>query len=97
MGVIYRHCFVLLLTAGSQQGFVSKLAPAHMRGRYFAAASLRFTIGRMLAPLDIPMTGSIGYNWTFGILSALAIASVVLYFIMFSLYEKEQRSNSTIY
>ncbi|MFE4353151.1 hypothetical protein ACFVSS_22235 [Peribacillus butanolivorans] len=51
----------------------------------------------MLAPLAIPMTGWIGYNWTFGILSALAIASAVLYFIMFSLYEKEQRSNSTIY
>ncbi|MFB7638448.1 MDR family MFS transporter [Peribacillus butanolivorans] len=86
-----------LLTAGIQQGFVSKLSPAHMRGQYFAAASLRFTIGRMLAPLAIPMTGWIGYNWTFGILSALAIASAVLYFIMFSLYEKEQRSNSTIY
>ncbi|MFU2016847.1 hypothetical protein ACM6Q7_17620 [Peribacillus butanolivorans] len=43
------------------------------------------------------MTGWIGYNWTFGILSALAIASAVLYFTMFSLYEKEQRILSTIY
>lgn len=77
-----------LLTAGIQQGFVSKLAPAHMRGQYFAASSLRFTIGRMLAPLAIPMTGWIGYNGTFAMISLLAIMSAVLYFVMFSLYEK---------
>ncbi|MFJ7849220.1 MDR family MFS transporter [Peribacillus sp. NPDC097224] len=77
-----------LLTAGIQQGFVSKLAPAHMRGQYFAASSLRFTIGRMLAPLAIPMTGWIGYNGTFLMISILAVLSAVLYFIMFSLYEK---------
>ena len=77
-----------LLTAGIQQGFVSKLAPAHMRGQYFAASSLRFTIGRMLAPLAIPMTGWIGYNGTFAMISLLAIISAVLYFVMFSLYEK---------
>ncbi|MGE7602704.1 MDR family MFS transporter [Peribacillus sp. NPDC097675] len=77
-----------LLTAGVQQGFVSKLAPAHMRGQYFAASSLRFTIGRMLAPLAIPMTGWIGYTGTFAIISILAIMSAILYFVMFTLYDK---------
>jgi MFS transporter, DHA1 family, multidrug resistance protein B len=35
-----------LMTAGIQQTFISKLAPEEMSGQYFAAASLRWTIGR---------------------------------------------------
>ncbi|MBT2664703.1 hypothetical protein J7J00_04280 [Bacillus sp. ISL-4] len=42
-----------------------------------------FTIGRMLA--------------TIAIIRALAIAGALLYFIMFSLYEKKWHGNSTIY
>ncbi|MFE4812070.1 hypothetical protein ACFQ9Y_13010 [Peribacillus simplex] len=56
---------------------------ADMRGQYFAAFSLRFTIGRMLA--------------TIAVIRRLAIASALLYFIMFSLYEKKRHGNSTIY
>jgi len=42
-----------------------------------------FTIGRMLA--------------TIAVIRRLAIASALLYFIMFSLYEKKRHGNSTIY
>lgn len=77
-----------LMTAGLQQSFVSKIAPTHMRGQYFAAASLRFTIGKTIAPLSIPLTVWIGYEWTFIILASLAVVSACLYWLMFSMAEK---------
>ncbi|WP_409293242.1 MDR family MFS transporter [Peribacillus sp. SCS-37] len=77
-----------LMTAGIQNGFISKLAPEQMRGQYFAAASLRYTIGRMAAPLSIPMTDVIGFGWTFGILALLAFLSAGLYFIMYNRFDK---------
>ncbi len=52
-----------LMTVGLQQTFVAKLAPEHMRGQYFAAASLRFTLGRMMAPLALTLP--FAYHWTF--------------------------------
>lgn len=78
-----------LMTVGIQQGFVSKLAPDHMRGQYFAAGSLRFTIGRSIAPIAIPMTVWFGYSWTFTILSALAVFSSLVYFVMFNRLDKK--------
>lgn len=81
--------FAELMGAGIQQSFVSKLAPEHMRGQYFAAASLRFTISKTIAPLSIPLTVWIGYSWTFFILTLLALGSAGLYWIMFYQYEKK--------
>ncbi|MCA1055960.1 MFS transporter [Rossellomorea aquimaris] len=82
--------FAELMTAGIQQSFVSKLAPEHMRGQYFAAASLRFTIARTIAPLSITLSLYLGYNWTFMILAFLALLSAALYFVMFERFEKEE-------
>jgi DHA1 family multidrug resistance protein B-like MFS transporter len=78
-----------LIGAGLQQTFVSKLAPEHMRGQYFAAASLRYTIGRTIAPLSIPMAAWIGYGWTFVVLALLAFVSAGVYWIMFQLFESD--------
>ncbi len=72
-----------LMTAGMQQTFVSKLAPEHMRGQYFAAASLRYTIGRTIAPIAVPMSLWFGYQVTFIILGTLAFFSGFLYYLMF--------------
>jgi MFS transporter, DHA1 family, multidrug resistance protein B len=79
-----------LMTAGLQQTFISNLAPEHMRGQYFAAASLRYTIGKTIAPITIPLTVWIGYGWTFIILSILALLSAGLYWIMFRMYENRK-------
>jgi MFS transporter, DHA1 family, multidrug resistance protein B len=79
-----------LMTAGLQQTFISNLAPEHMRGQYFAAASLRYTIGRTIAPISIPLTVWIGYQWTFAILSLLALLSAALFWAMFMMYEKKK-------
>jgi MFS transporter, DHA1 family, multidrug resistance protein B len=79
-----------LMTAGLQQTFISNLAPEHMRGQYFAAASLRYTIGRTIAPISIPLTVWIGYQWTFAILSLLALLSAALFWVMFMMYEKKK-------
>ncbi|MGA9287386.1 MAG: MFS transporter [Anaerobacillus sp.] len=74
-----------LMVVGIQEGFVSRLAPEHMRGQYFAAASLRFTIGRTLAPAAIPLTALIGFQKTFNLISLLAIAAAVIYMVMFKM------------
>ncbi|OAS88352.1 MULTISPECIES: MDR family MFS transporter [Metabacillus] len=81
--------FAELMTAGIQQTFVSKIAPDHMRGQYFAAASLRYTIGRTIAPIAIPMSLWFGYPITFALLGALAVFSGALYYLMFQKVEKK--------
>ncbi|MCM3125440.1 MULTISPECIES: MFS transporter [unclassified Mesobacillus] len=82
-----------LMTAGLQQTFISNLAPEKMRGQYFAAASLRYTIGRTIAPISIPLTVWIGYGWTFTILSILAVLSAVLFWVMFRMYENRKAAD----
>jgi len=79
--------FAELMTVGVQQGFLSKIAPEQMRAQYFAAANLRFTIGRMIAPFSITASLWIGYQWTFILLCFLALASAFIYYIMFQRIE----------
>ncbi|XQY92346.1 MDR family MFS transporter [Metabacillus sp. HB246100] len=81
--------FAELMTAGIQQTFVSKLAPEHMRGQYFAAASLKYTIGRTIAPIAIPMSLWFGYTTTFIIIGGLAMFSAFLYYLMFQKAEQK--------
>lgn len=76
-----------LLVVGIQNSFVSKLAPEHMRGQYFAAATLRWSVGRTIAPIAIPLTAWIGYQYTFYIIAVLAFLSAFLYFVMFQLLQ----------
>ncbi|MGF9965744.1 MDR family MFS transporter [Bacillus rhizoplanae] len=76
-----------LLVVGIQNSFVSKLAPEHMRGQYFAAATLRWSIGRTIAPIAIPLTAWIGYQYTFYIIAVLAFLSAFLYSVMFRLLQ----------
>ncbi|QGG54488.1 MDR family MFS transporter [Paenibacillus sp. B01] len=89
VAIVALFSFGELLCAGPQQQFVSRLAPERMRGQYFAASSLRFTIGRAVAPLSIPLSGWIGFPWTFGALALLALAAAVIYKIMFDLHEHD--------
>ncbi len=75
--------FAELMTVGIQNNFISKIAPEHMRGQYFAAAGLRYTIGRMLAPLAITMTEWFGNSMTFIILFGFTVVSALLYMATF--------------
>ncbi|RFU67923.1 MFS transporter [Peribacillus saganii] len=81
--------FAELMGVGIQQGFISKLAPDNMRGQYFAAGSLRFTIARMIAPLSIPLSAWFGYFNTFLLLALLALLSSLIYHLMFRMFEKQ--------
>ncbi|MNG22235.1 putative transporter [compost metagenome] len=81
-----------LMSAGPQQAFVSRLAPDHIRGQYFAASSLRYTLGRTIAPLSIPISSWIGFTWTFILLAALAVLSAAIYNMMFNAYDKQTAS-----
>lgn len=79
-----------LMVVGIQDAFISKLAPKHMRGQYFAASSLRFTIGRTIAPLAIPLTVWVGYSWTFTILGVVAFLSAALYGLVFKKFNHKK-------
>lgn len=85
-----------LMTVGIQQSFISKLAPEHMRGQYFAAASLRYTVGRMIAPISIPMTVWFGFFWTFIIIAILALVSAFVYYLMFYLFEQKKTASPNV-
>ncbi|MFZ3590239.1 MDR family MFS transporter [Bacillus sp. DJP31] len=82
--------FAEIMVVGIQQSFVSKLSPEDMRGQYFAAASLRFTLGRTLAPLSISLSLWWGYDWTFISLAVLCVLSAVIYYVMYHQFEKQK-------
>jgi MFS transporter, DHA1 family, multidrug resistance protein B len=79
-----------VMVVGVQQGFVSELAPENKRGQYFAAASLRFTIGRTIAPFTLSASLWLGYQGTFLILTVLCVLSAVMYYIMYKQFEKKK-------
>ncbi|TGA97509.1 MFS transporter [Sporolactobacillus shoreae] len=79
-----------LMTVGVQDSFVAKLAPEDLRGQYFAASGLRFSLGRTIAPIAIPMTVWLGYSWTFTILGLVAIMGMGLYGLLFSIFYRRQ-------
>lgn len=79
--------FAELMVVGIQESFISKIAPKDMRGQYFSAASLRFTFGRLLAPVSLIISNYMGYTITFAILGLLAICSAVVYGVMFARLE----------
>jgi MFS transporter, DHA1 family, multidrug resistance protein B len=84
-----------LMVVGIQESFISKLAPENMRGQYFAAAGLRFSIGRTIAPISIPLTMWIGFDNTFYLLFVLAVVSAGIYYVMFRAFDKKVKTSST--
>ncbi|OYD07601.1 MDR family MFS transporter [Paludifilum halophilum] len=84
-----------LSIVGLQEGFVAKLAPESMRGQYFAASSLRFSIGKAIAPFAIPMTAWIGHGWTFVVLAGLALFSAAVYVILFWKLDRQPTTASS--
>ncbi|MFZ3577653.1 MDR family MFS transporter [Virgibacillus sp. DJP39] len=74
-----------LMVVGIQESFIAKVSPEHMRGQYFAAGSLRFAIGRAIAPIAIPLTVWIGYEWTFNILFLSTLLGALMYVWTFRL------------
>ena len=89
VAVMALFTFAELMSTGPQQAFVARLAPDDKRGQYFAASSLRFTLGRTIAPLSVPLSDAIGYPWTFGILTALSCLAALIYHMMFNRFEKQ--------
>jgi MFS transporter, DHA1 family, multidrug resistance protein B len=85
-----------LMVVGIQESFISKLAPEKMRGQYFAAGSLRFTIGRTIAPMAIPVSSWFGYQWTFIILFGLALVSAFLYAVTFKMIKMKKEQEQQI-
>lgn len=82
-----------IMTAGIQMDFIARIAPEDLRGQYYAAAGLRWTVGRLLAPMSIMGSQLLGFRFTFLSVSVLAILSAWLYFYLFTkadeLYPKQ--------
>ncbi|KGX85278.1 MDR family MFS transporter [Pontibacillus litoralis] len=88
-------CMVLftiaeLMVAGIQESFVAKLSPKEMRGQYFSAASLRFTLGRLLAPMSLIFIEWFSYATVFAIIGSFALLSAVMYYGTFKRFEAQQ-------
>ncbi|WP_379967667.1 MDR family MFS transporter [Ectobacillus sp. sgz5001026] len=81
-----------IVVVGIQNSFVSKIAPENMRAQYFATSMLRWSIGRTVAPIAIPVSQWLGYSLTFILIAILALVSACLYWIMFTVMEKEKTS-----
>ncbi|WP_311202011.1 MFS transporter [Aquibacillus koreensis] len=82
-----------LMVVGIQESFVAKLAPEDMRGQYFSAASLRFTVGKLIAPLSLVLTNYLSYSIVFMTLGILALISAYVYYVLFK--KMEQKVNTT--
>lgn len=82
-----------IMTAGVQMDFIARIAPEELRGQYYAASGLRWTVGRLLAPLSIMGSQLLGFRFTFLSVSVLAALSAWLYFYLFTkadeLYPKQ--------
>ncbi len=68
-----------IMTAGIQNNFVARIAPADLRGQYFAASGLRWTLGRTIAPLAINLAAVFSFQTAFILVGLLACISAVLY------------------
>ncbi|SDJ88950.1 MDR family MFS transporter [Sediminibacillus albus] len=79
-----------LMVVGIQESFVAKLAPEQMRGQYFSAASLRFTVGKLIAPMSLVLTSYISYSLVFSILGVFAVLSALVYVITFKKLESKR-------
>lgn len=79
-----------IVVVGIQNSFVSKIAPENMRASYFAASMLRWSIGRTVAPIAIPVSQWLGYSVTFILIAMLALVSACLYWMMFTMMGKEK-------
>jgi len=77
-----------ILVVGIQNAFIAKIAPENQRAQYFAAAGLRWSVGRTIAPLTIPLAGLIGYKLTFIIIALLALTGAYLFEVMFKEMKK---------
>ncbi|WP_328699941.1 MFS transporter [Chengkuizengella marina] len=85
-----------LMAVGIQESFVAKLAPKEMLGQYYAAASLRYTIGKTIAPLSISLTTWIGFQLTFMLIALLAFIGAGLYYVMAVLMRKQKGLNKNL-
>ncbi len=72
-----------IMTAGIQMGFIARIAPDHLRGKYFAASGLRWTLGRTIAPLAINIAALFGFKLAFISVAIMAFISAIMYFYMY--------------
>ncbi len=92
-------CMVLFTTAELirtpvVQNFISKIAPENKRGQYMGASSLQFSVGRALAPLAVTMSQVVSPFGMFSFFLFLGLVSAGIYWIMFSVYEKQSLTSN---
>lgn len=77
-----------LLIASTQDSYIAKIAPINLRARYFAAANLRFSISRILAPQFLMLVPIMGYSGGFVVSSIFALFSAIIFLILFQVFHR---------
>ncbi|WP_139490391.1 MDR family MFS transporter [Brevibacillus dissolubilis] len=72
------------------QSFVSKYAPADLRGQYMGASNLQFTLGKFFAPLIIGLAGTLPPVGVFGAVLVCALVSAGLFAWLFSMIARQK-------
>lgn len=74
------------------QSFISRYAPEHARGQYMGADNLQYTIGKMVAPVTVFLSGWLAPMGIFSIVLVFAMISTVLYIWLFHIYAEPERA-----
>ncbi|SDW38056.1 Predicted arabinose efflux permease, MFS family [Marininema mesophilum] len=88
---IFLFTWAELMIVSVQEGFVSEIAPEDRRGTYFAAAQLRFVLGRLIAPQFLLLLPLLSMKWTLLMVALFPLISGLLYGVMFSLWLRRKR------
>lgn len=92
--ILVLFLFTILFTFGEivrspvVDNFVSDYAPENARGKYMGASRLQFTIGRFLAPITVFLSEWVSPMGVFSVILLFALISSVLYFKLYTIYEK---------
>lgn len=78
-----------LMVVGLQDSFIGQIAPEDQRGQYYAAAGLRYTFSRMIAPLALTLAAFTSNAVAIGVVSFLAVLGAGIYLMMFTIMERE--------
>ncbi|MFD1177384.1 MDR family MFS transporter [Paenibacillus puldeungensis] len=73
------------------QSFISRYAPEHARGQYMGADNLQYTIGKMVAPATVFLSGWLAPMGIFSIILVFAFISSLLYIWLFRIYTEPNR------
>lgn len=84
-----------LLVVSVQDTYISNIAAADQRAQYFAAANIRYSISRIIAPQLLALIPLVGHAGAFVAAGVLAGVSAVVFALMFRVQDRTVVGNLT--